>query len=80
MSGKERARFPGALVTNGNIQIVVQVIERLSCLGFLGYATEVVKISAALIILPPVLFSDLLKTYIQSSCAEMLKSYFHFCL
>ena len=30
MSGKETARFPGTLVIDGNVQIVVEVIERLS--------------------------------------------------
>lgn len=51
------------------------------CLAVLGWATEeVVKISTPLIILLPVLFSALLKAYIQSGCAEILELYFTFCL
>lgn len=49
------------------------------CLGILGWAIEVVKIITPLIILLPVLFSDLLKSYIEGGSDEILELYFPFC-
>lgn len=47
--------------------------------GILGWAIEVVKIISPLIILLPILFSALLKAYIQSGSDEILELYFPFC-
>lgn len=79
MSGKEAAWFPGTLVTDGNVQVIVQVVDRLSG-GFRLSHRRSCKNQYFSDHCPSCLFQCFPEGLYSKCCAEILELSFPFCL